>query len=54
MSMQLKNVTQENPSTEEKPSPLESYPVPHRIYSHFRGSRNIAYSQLTDFRTAIN
>lgn len=54
MSMQLKNVPQENPSTEEKPSPLEIYSVPHHIYSHFRGSCNTAYSQLTDFRTAIN
>lgn len=54
MSMQLKNAPQENPSAEEKPSPFESYPVPHHIYSHFRGSCNTAYSQLTDFRTAIN
>lgn len=54
MSMQLKNVPPENPATEEKPSPLESYPVPHYTYTHFKGSCDIPYSQLTDFRTAIN
>lgn len=37
-----------------KPSPSESCPGPHCTYVHFRGSCNIACSQLTDFRTAIN
>lgn len=41
-------------SNSRKPSPSESCPVPHCTYTHFRGSCNIAYSQLTDFRTAIN